>query len=46
MSGHDTVHRRIHREIHDPTPALDAVVEPGERPPPRSHAIARTLDAR
>ena len=31
-SGHDTVHKLIHREINDPTPALDALVEQGVRP--------------
>jgi AcrR family transcriptional regulator len=31
-SGHDTVHRLIHREIHDPTPALDAIVDQAIRP--------------
>jgi AcrR family transcriptional regulator len=31
-SGHDTVHRLIHREMNDPTPALDALVEQGVRP--------------
>jgi TetR/AcrR family transcriptional regulator, regulator of cefoperazone and chloramphenicol sensitivity len=30
--GHDTVHRLMHREMHDPTPALDALVELGVRP--------------
>src|SRR5207302_569165 len=31
-SGHDAVHRLIHREMNDPTPALDALVEQGVRP--------------
>jgi TetR/AcrR family transcriptional regulator, regulator of cefoperazone and chloramphenicol sensitivity len=31
-SGSDTVHRLINREINDPTPALDAIVEQGVRP--------------
>jgi AcrR family transcriptional regulator len=31
-SGHDTVHKLIHREMHDPTPALDDLVEQGVRP--------------
>jgi AcrR family transcriptional regulator len=31
-SGHDTVHRLIQREIADPTPALDALIEQGIRP--------------
>ena len=31
-SGHDSVHKLIHREMHDPTPALDAIVEQGIRP--------------
>jgi AcrR family transcriptional regulator len=31
-SGDDTVHKLIHREMHDPTPALDALVEQGVRP--------------
>jgi len=31
-SGHDTVHKLIHREMNDPTPALDALVEQGVRP--------------
>jgi AcrR family transcriptional regulator len=30
--GHDTVHKLIHREMNDPTPALDALVEQGVRP--------------
>ncbi len=30
--GNDTVHRLIHREMNDPTPALDALVEQGVRP--------------
>lgn len=31
-AGGDTLHRVIAREMHDPTPALDAVVEQGIRP--------------
>ena len=31
-SGHDAVHKLIQREIHDPTPALDVLVEQGVRP--------------
>jgi AcrR family transcriptional regulator len=31
-SGSETVHRLIHREITDPTPALDALIEQGIRP--------------
>jgi len=31
-SDSDTVHKLIHREINDPTPALDALVEQGLRP--------------
>ena len=31
-SDRDSVHRLIHREINDPTPALDALVEQGIRP--------------
>jgi TetR/AcrR family transcriptional regulator, regulator of cefoperazone and chloramphenicol sensitivity len=31
-SGGDTVHKLIHREMNDPTPALDALVEQGVRP--------------
>jgi TetR/AcrR family transcriptional regulator, regulator of cefoperazone and chloramphenicol sensitivity len=31
-SGQDAVHKLIQREIHDPTPALDALVEQGVRP--------------
>ena len=31
-AGSETVHRLIHREINDPTPALDALVEQGVRP--------------
>jgi AcrR family transcriptional regulator len=31
-SRSDTVHRLIHREINDPTPALDALVDQGIRP--------------
>ena len=31
-SGTDTVHKLIHREMNDPTPALDALVEQGVRP--------------
>jgi AcrR family transcriptional regulator len=30
--GHETVHRLIQREIDDPTPALDALIEQGVRP--------------
>jgi AcrR family transcriptional regulator len=30
--GHDTVHKLINREMNDPTPALDALVEQGLRP--------------
>jgi TetR/AcrR family transcriptional regulator, regulator of cefoperazone and chloramphenicol sensitivity len=30
--GHETVHRLIQRELHDPTPALDAIVEHAIRP--------------
>ena len=31
-SGNDAVHRLITREVHDPTPAIDALVEQGVRP--------------
>jgi TetR/AcrR family transcriptional regulator, regulator of cefoperazone and chloramphenicol sensitivity len=31
-SGRDTVHKLIHREMNDPTPALDMLVEQGVRP--------------
>jgi AcrR family transcriptional regulator len=31
-SGHDAVHKLIQRELHDPTPALDVLVEQGVRP--------------
>jgi AcrR family transcriptional regulator len=31
-SGRDTVHKLIHREMNDPTPALDTLVEQGVRP--------------
>ena len=31
-AGHDTVHQLFHREMHDPTPALDAIVEQAIRP--------------
>ena len=31
-SGHDSVHKLIHHEMHDPTPAFDALVEQGVRP--------------
>jgi len=31
-SGSDAVHRLITREMHDPTPAIDALVEQGVRP--------------
>jgi AcrR family transcriptional regulator len=31
-AGHETMHKLIHREMHDPTPALDALVEQGVRP--------------
>ena len=31
-SGHDSVHKLIHHEMHDPTPAFDALVEQGMRP--------------
>jgi TetR/AcrR family transcriptional regulator, regulator of cefoperazone and chloramphenicol sensitivity len=31
-SGRDTVHKLINREMHDPTPALDTLVEQGVRP--------------
>jgi AcrR family transcriptional regulator len=31
-SGHDAVHKLIHHEMHDPTPAFDALVEQGMRP--------------
>src|SRR4030081_2758345 len=31
-SGRDTVHKLIHREMNDPTPVLDALVEQGVRP--------------
>ena len=30
--GNDTVHKLIHREMNDPTPALDTLVEQGVRP--------------
>jgi AcrR family transcriptional regulator len=30
--GNDTIHRLVNREMHDPTPALDALVEQGVRP--------------
>jgi AcrR family transcriptional regulator len=31
-SGRDSVHKLIHREMNDPTPALDTLVEQGVRP--------------
>jgi len=31
-SGHDSVQKLIHHEMHDPTPAFDALVEQGVRP--------------
>jgi AcrR family transcriptional regulator len=31
-AGNDAVHRLVTREMHDPTPALDALVEQGVRP--------------
>jgi TetR/AcrR family transcriptional regulator, regulator of cefoperazone and chloramphenicol sensitivity len=31
-SGHDAIHKLIHHEMHDPTPAFDALVEQGVRP--------------
>jgi AcrR family transcriptional regulator len=31
-AGHDRVHKLIQREMHDPTPALDDLVEQGVRP--------------
>ncbi len=31
-SGNDTIHKLIHREMHDPTPALADLVEQGVRP--------------
>jgi TetR/AcrR family transcriptional regulator, regulator of cefoperazone and chloramphenicol sensitivity len=31
-SKHDTVHQLFHREMHDPTPALDTIVDQGIRP--------------
>jgi AcrR family transcriptional regulator len=31
-AGDDTVHKLIQREMHDPTPALDALIEQGVRP--------------
>jgi AcrR family transcriptional regulator len=31
-TGHDNVHRLVHREMSDPTPALDALIEHGMRP--------------
>jgi AcrR family transcriptional regulator len=31
-SGNDAVHRLITREVHDPTPAIDALVEQGVKP--------------
>ena len=31
-AGHDTVHKLLNREMNDPTPALDALVERGLRP--------------
>ena len=31
-SGHDAVHKLIHHEMHDPTPAFDTLVEQGMRP--------------
>ena len=30
--GHDAVHQLMDREMHDPTPALDAIVDQGIRP--------------
>jgi AcrR family transcriptional regulator len=30
--GHEAIHRLIQREMHDPTPALDALVDQGVRP--------------
>jgi len=30
--GNDTIHKLVNREMHDPTPALDALVELGVRP--------------
>jgi AcrR family transcriptional regulator len=31
-TGSGTIHQLIHREMHDPTPALDAIVDQGIRP--------------
>jgi TetR/AcrR family transcriptional regulator, regulator of cefoperazone and chloramphenicol sensitivity len=39
--GSDTVHRILQREIADPTPALDAIVEQGIRP--RMEYLSRTV---
>ena len=44
--GNDTVHRLIQREMNDPTPALDSLVEQGVRPRVEylSGLIARIID--
>ena len=45
--GNDTVHKLVHREMNDPTPALDALVEQGVRPRVEYLAglIAEIIDA-
>lgn len=40
-SGSDTVHRLITREVHDPTPAIDTIVEQAVRP--RIEYLTRVL---
>ena len=47
-TGNDAVHRIITREMHDPTPALDALVEQGVRPRIEylSGVLARILGCR
>ena len=40
-SGNDAVHRLIMREVHDPTPAIDALVEQGVKP--RVEYLSRVL---
>ena len=46
-SGHDYVHQLIHREMHDPTPALDAIVDQAIRPRVEylSGVVARMIGA-
>jgi AcrR family transcriptional regulator len=41
MSSSDTVHRLITREVHDPTPAIDAIIEQGVKP--RIEYLSRVL---